>query len=84
MLVSVITICYNSENVIRRTIESVLSQTCSNLEYLVIDGASEDHTVSIAQEYTKQFAEKGIAYHIFSEADQGIYDAMNKGIRKAG
>ena len=83
MLVTVITICYNSEEVIRKTIESVLAQSYKNLEYLIIDGASKDQTVSIAKEYIPRFAEKGITYHIFSEPDHGIYDAMNKGIQKA-
>ena len=49
MLVSIITICYNSEAVIRKTIESVLAQTYENIEYLIIDGASKDKTVSIAE-----------------------------------
>lgn len=83
MLVSIITICYNSEAVIRKTIESVLAQSYTDMEYLIIDGASKDCTVAAAEEYADRFAEKGIAYRIFSEPDRGIYDAMNKGIRKA-
>ena len=83
MLVTVITICYNSEAVIRKTIESVLAQSYTDLEYLIIDGASKDQTVSVAEEYASRFAGKGISYRIFSEPDHGIYDAMNKGIRKA-
>lgn len=80
---SVITICYNSENVIRKTIESVLGQTYPCIEYLIIDGASADKTVSIAEEYTARFSEKGYEYRIISEKDNGIYDAMNKGIRNS-
>ena len=83
MLVSIITICYNSEAVIRKTIESVLTQTYPEIEYLIIDGASKDNTVKIAEEYRERFSEKGYAFSITSEPDQGIYDAMNKGIRKA-
>ena len=83
MLVSVITICYNSEAVIRKTIESVLAQTWPEIEYLIIDGASKDNTVAVAREYEERFAAKGVSYQIFSEPDKGIYDAMNKGIRKA-
>ena len=83
MLVSVITICYNSEAVIRKTIESVISQTYNKIEYLIIDGASKDKTVQIAEEYKERFQQKGYSYQIFSEPDQGIYDAMNKGIRKS-
>ena len=83
MLVSIITICYNSEAVIRKTIESVLTQTYENIEYLIIDGASKDKTVSIAEEYRNQFLLKGYTYQVYSEPDKGIYDAMNKGIQKS-
>lgn len=82
-LVSIITVSFNSEREIRKTIESVLRQTYENIEYIVVDGASSDNTVSIAREYEKSFAEKGLYYSIFSEPDNGIYDAMNKGITKA-
>ena len=47
MLVSIITICFNSEAAIRKTIESVLAQTYDNIEYLIIDGASKDNTILI-------------------------------------
>ena len=81
--VSVITISFNSEAVIKKTIESVLNQTYTDIEYLIIDGASKDKTVEIAESYKDAFAQKGIDYKIFSEPDKGIYDAMNKGISKA-
>ena len=83
MTVSIITICFNSEAVIKKTIESVLNQTYTYIEYIIIDGASKDKTVEIAESYKDAFAEKGIDYKIFSEPDKGIYDAMNKGIAKA-
>lgn len=83
MLVSIVTVCFNSEKTIRKTIESVLNQTYSNIEYLIIDGKSSDGTVDVAKEYENAFAEKGIAYRIVSEKDNGIYDAMNKGIKMA-
>ena len=82
MKVSVITICFNSEAVIKKTIESVLGQTYTDIEYLIIDGASKDKTVEIAESYREAFEKKGIEFRIFSEPDKGIYDAMNKGIRK--
>ena len=81
--VSVITISFNSEAVIKKTIESVLNQTYTDIEYLIIDGASKDKTVEIAESYKDAMKEKGIDYHIYSEPDKGIYDAMNKGIAKA-
>lgn len=83
MKVSIITIAYNSEAEIRSTIASVLEQSYTDMEYLVIDGASKDKTLDVAEGYRKAFEDKGIAYHIFSEPDKGIYDAMNKGIRQA-
>lgn len=76
--VSIITVCYNSERTIRRTIESVLHQTYENIEYIIIDGASKDKTCQIIAEYQSLF---GRRLKAISEPDQGIYDAMNKGIR---
>ncbi len=83
MKFTIITICFNSEAVIRKTIESVLTQDYPEIEYLIIDGKSEDSTVAIAEEYRAEFEAKGYNYIITSEPDQGIYDAMNKGIRKS-
>lgn len=79
-LVSVITVCRNAEKTIIKTIESVLNQTYSNLEYFIIDGASTDRTIAIIKQYEPKF--KG-RLHWISEQDAGIYDAMNKGIRLA-
>ena len=81
MLISIITVCFNSEKTIRDTIESVLNQTYGEVEYIVVDGLSTDSTVRIAREYERKFAYKGYRDQIISEKDNGIYDAMNKGIR---
>lgn len=81
MLVSIITVCFNSEKTIRKTLDSVLAQTYRKLEYLIIDGKSTDGTLEILESYRDAFAEAGIAYRVVSEPDSGIYDAMNKGIR---
>lgn len=80
MKISIITVCYNSERTVARTIESVLAQDFSDIEYLIVDGASSDNTVAIAETYRSRFAEKGISYTVHSEPDKGIYDAMNKGV----
>ena len=83
MKISVVTVCYNSEKTIEQTIESVLNQTYTDVEYIIVDGKSTDHTIEIAERYREKFAEKGMEYHIISERDKGIYDAMNKGARLA-
>ena len=83
MTISIITVCYNSSKTLSRTIESVLNQNGVHLEYLIIDGASSDNTVKIAESYKRSFSQKGISYIINSEPDKGIYDAMNKGIQFA-
>lgn len=76
---SVITVCYNAENLIRGTIESVLKQKWDNFEYIVIDGASTDETKEIVDEYVKS-ENRMICY---SKKDKGIFNAMNKGIQYA-
>ena len=83
MLVSIITVCYNSEKTIRKTLESVLAQTHQEIEYIIVDGKSSDGTLDIVNEYKDRFADKGFSYRVVSEKDKGIYDAMNKGIRMA-
>lgn len=81
MKVSVITVAYNSATEIGQTIESVLAQSYPPVEYFIIDGDSTDSTVEVAESYRRALEERGVAYHIASEPDKGIYDAMNKGIR---
>lgn len=83
MRISIITVCYNSSKTLSRAIESVLAQNNIQLEYLIIDGASKDNSVEIAESYRSQFEQKGYTYHIQSEPDNGIYDAMNKGVLAA-
>jgi glycosyltransferase involved in cell wall biosynthesis len=75
--ISIITVCYNSENTIERTIKSVLSQNYSNIEYIIVDGDSKDRTIQIIEKY------KNSIHHFISEKDEGIYDALNKGISMA-
>jgi glycosyltransferase involved in cell wall biosynthesis len=77
MRVSIITVSYNSASTIRDTIESVLAQEYSDIEYILIDGNSKDSTLEIIHSYGSRIA------HVLSEKDKGIYDAMNKGIALA-
>lgn len=80
---TVVTVAYNAESVIEKTITSVLNQSFLPYEYYIIDGESSDKTVEIAKKYSIDFANKGIKYTVISEKDSGIYNAMNKGIELA-
>ncbi len=80
MKITIITATFNSAGTVRDTFESVLRQTYSEIEYLVVDGASRDGTVDIIKEYEPRF--KGRMRWV-SERDSGIYDAMNKGLGMA-
>lgn len=80
LLFSVVTICYNSAQTIERTIKSVLAQTYTNFEYIIVDGGSTDSTLEIVKKYEPLFAGR---LKWKSEPDHGIYDAMNKGILRS-
>ncbi len=83
MSTSIITVCFNSKKTILRTMESVLNQTRAPYEYIIVDGLSTDGTVAKAESMREAFENKNIALRIISEKDEGIYDAMNKGIEMA-
>ena len=76
MKISIITVCFNAEDTISDTIQSVLSQDYEDVEYIIVDGKSTDRTLEIIQSKQKRI-------QLISERDQGIYDAMNKGINIA-
>ena len=77
MKISIITVVWNNAKTIKDAIDSVLSQTYENIEYIIIDGASTDGTVEIVQNYGDKISK------FISEKDKGLYDAMNKGIAQA-
>lgn len=77
MKVSIITSCYNRETTIRSAIESVLGQDYADIEYIVVDGASDDGSMDVINEYSDRIST------IISESDHGMYEAINKGIRVA-
>lgn len=77
--ISIITVTFNVEKVLERTIQSVLRQTYKNFEYIIIDGGSKDGTV----ELIKKYALNDQRIRWISEPDKGLYDAMNKGIKIA-
>jgi glycosyltransferase involved in cell wall biosynthesis len=76
-LFSIITVTYHAESVLEETILSVVSQTYHNIEYIIIDGASKDRTLSIVNKYRDKIQA------VVSEPDKGLYDAMNKGLKMA-
>lgn len=74
---SIITVTYNAGAVLEDTIQSVITQTYRNVEYIIVDGDSKDHTLDIINRYREHI------HTLVSEPDKGLYDAMNKGIRLA-
>lgn len=78
MTIGIITVTFNSQNTIRRTLESICRQSIHPHEVLIIDGASSDKTLNIVKEY-----KSSLPIRILSEEDDGIYDAMNKGIKNS-
>ena len=84
MVVTILTVAFNAEMTIAKTMESVLNQTYSDIEYIVVDGASKDKTVEVAKKYQKMFDDTpGRTLTIISEPDKGMYDGLNKGARLA-
>ena len=77
MKISIITVVFNGEKTIRDTIESILNQTYKDIEYIIIDGNSNDGTMNIVNEFKDNIST------IISEKDEGLYDAINKGISLA-
>ncbi len=77
MKISIITVVWNNKETIRDAIDSVLSQTYKNIEYIIVDGASSDGTVEIVQSYGNKIST------FVSEKDKGIYDGLNKGLSLA-
>ena len=75
--VSIITVCFNAEKYLERTIQSIINQTYENIEYVVVDGQSKDGTLDIVKKYEAHI------HQWISEPDKGLYDAMNKGIEMA-
>lgn len=80
MKISIITVTYNAASVLKRTLNSVKAQSWQQIEHLIIDGASKDETISMAETYKAQCPYEVV---ILSEPDKGLYDAMNKGLRLA-
>ena len=80
MKISIITATYNSAKTVKDTLESVLKQTYTNYEHIIIDGASKDETMEIVKSYEDKYEGK---LRYISEKDSGLYDAMNKGIKMA-
>lgn len=82
---SIITVTWQAEAVLQRTLDSVLSQDYPQVEHIIIDGASTDSTLSMANEYRERNRNKDNEHviKIISEPDRGLYDAMNKGLKLA-
>ena len=74
---SIITVTYNAGAVLEDTIQSVITQTYKNVEYIIVDGGSKDRTLQIIEQYKEHI------HTVISEPDKGLYDAMNKGIKLA-
>ena len=74
-LVTIVTVCYNAEHTIKKTLLSVKAQDYPRIEHLIIDGCSTDNTLQIVKEFGFE------STRVISEPDKGIYDAMNKGWR---
>lgn len=82
---SIITCTYNAESVLQRTLDSVLEQTYSHVEHIIVDGASTDATLNMVEAYRQKSDAEDWCHEVRvkSEPDRGLYDAMNKGIQRA-
>lgn len=82
---TIVTCTYNAEAVLQRTLDSVMKQSCCNIEHLIIDGVSKDKTLSMVRAYQHKnnVGESAHEIKVYSEPDKGLYDAMNKGIERA-
>lgn len=78
---TIITASFNSKRTIAETIDSILNQSYTNFEYLIVDGSSNDHTINIVKSFENDFRQKAIRYKWISEPDLGIYDAWNKALK---
>lgn len=76
-LVSVVTVCFNEGESIKKVLDSVLSQTFTDFEYIIKDGGSTDGTLAVIEPYRAKFREKGVSFTILEGKDRGLYDAMN-------
>lgn len=85
MKITLVTVTYNAEGVLRRTLDSVFAQSYSGIEHIIVDGASTDNTVALAKDYMERsFAsDNGHEVRLLVEPDNGIYDAMNKALDMA-
>ena len=83
MTLSIITINYNDAVGLQKTLNSTLTQTCTEFEHVIVDGASLDNSVEVIEKYAIDAFERGIKVNWISEKDKGIYNAMNKGIKMA-
>lgn len=81
--VSIITINKNNKDGLRKTMQSVLDQDFDDFEYIVVDGASDDGSVEVIQEFEALFKQKRVPFQYESKPDRGIFHAMNKGIVRA-
>lgn len=82
-VLSIITVCFQAREAVQATLNSALLQSFLSFEYLVIDGGSSDGTRELLAGYQSLFSDRGVPFRFLSEPDQGIYDAMNKGVRLA-
>ncbi len=80
VLVTILTPCFNSEKTIEKTLECIENQTYKNIEYIIVDGGSTDNTLNIIKQHMDKLPQD---FTLISEKDNGIYDAMNKGIKLA-